>query len=123
MQQFTPRKPRSNWSVPNVRRVEKLIQQRKMTKKGLELYSYAKAHDMLPDPVAEPDRTVPGLPPAFSKALDKDPLARRGFQSLSDSRKRYYLLWIITAKKEETRLRRINEAVALLREGRELGMK
>ncbi len=72
MQQFTPRNFKSNWSVPNVRRVEKLIRQRKMTKKGMELYNYAKENNMLPDPDSEPDRSVPGLPEEFRQAMKKD---------------------------------------------------
>ncbi len=49
MQKFTPRNLKSNWSVPNVKRMEKLIRQKKMTRVGLDLYLFAKEHDMLPE--------------------------------------------------------------------------
>ncbi len=41
---------------------------------------------------------------------------------LTDARKRYYLVWIMDAKKEETRKLRIDDALPLLGEGKELGM-
>jgi uncharacterized protein YdeI (YjbR/CyaY-like superfamily) len=123
MQQFTPRNFRSNWSISNVIRVEKLISQKKMTKKGLDLYLYAKKHNMLPDPNATPDRTVPQLPDYFRSALDRNREAKKGFNKLTDTRKRYYLLWILDAKKEETRNRRVHEAIKLLKSVEEIGMK
>ena len=123
MQQFTPRNLKSNWSVSNVRRVEKLIKLRKMTKKGLDLYLYAKENNMLPDPDAKPDRNIPELPDYLKTALASDAEAKKGFDGITDSRKRYYLLWIMDAKREETRRRRIDEALSLFREGKELGMR
>ena len=42
MQKYTPRKPRSTWSKHNVRRVEKMIAEGKMTERGLGLYNYAR---------------------------------------------------------------------------------
>ena len=123
MQQFTPRNFKSSWSPSNVERVEKLIRQKKMTRKGLDLYLYAKEHDMLPDPEERSNRSLPDLPPYFKEALEKDPAAKKSFDKLTDAKKRYYLVWIMAAKKEETLRKRVKEAIALLRKGRELGMK
>ena len=123
MQQFTPRKLKSIWSPSNVKRVEKLIRAKKMTRKGLDLYQYAKKQGMLPDPDEKPDKSLPDIPSYFKEALEKNPDAKTGFDNLTISRKRYYLLWIIDAKKDETRQKRVDEAIALLKQGKELGMK
>lgn len=58
------------------------------------------------------------VPPEFAKALKKDPDAKRTFDGLSYSQKRWHVLSIEGAKTEETRQRRINKSVSTLREGR-----
>lgn len=56
MQRFTPRKMKSTWSKHNVRRVEKMISEGKMTSRGRELYNYAMENGILPamDKESEP---------------------------------------------------------------------
>ncbi len=56
------------------------------------------------------------VPADLAQALDADPIARAGFDALSDSRKRERVRAIEGAKKPETRQRRIEKAVAELRE-------
>lgn len=51
------------------------------------------------------------LPPDFKKALDKDPKAKKFFESLSYSRQKNHVTIIEQAKTEETRLRRIEKSV------------
>ena len=58
------------------------------------------------------------VPADLQAALDADPEANRFFQSLSFSHKSAYLFWIESAKKSETRERRIPEAIRMLKEGR-----
>ena len=58
------------------------------------------------------------VPADLQAALGADPEARRFFDGLSYSHKSSYVLWIESAKKDETRQRRIPEAVRMLREGR-----
>lgn len=58
------------------------------------------------------------VPADLQTALDADPEARQFFQSLSYSHKSAYVLWIESAKKDETRQRRIHEAITMLKEGR-----
>jgi len=55
-------------------------------------------------------------PEDFARALDDDPAARAAFDSLTDSRKREHLRAIETAKQPETRRRRIEKAIAALRD-------
>jgi uncharacterized protein YdeI (YjbR/CyaY-like superfamily) len=123
MQKFTPRKMKSTWSAANVRRIEKMIRQGKMTVKGLELYHYAKENNMLPDPSLKQKPKVPDAPSWFVEALDKNPAARNHFYKLAPSHKRNYLGWIMDAKQAETRLRRLGETIDMLSKGEKLGMK
>jgi hypothetical protein len=54
-------------------------------------------------------------PQDFAQALDDDPAARTAYNSLSHSRKREHVHAIESAKKPETRQRRIEKAIATLR--------
>lgn len=79
----------------------------------------AKAGDLL-DVTIELD-TAPrevAVPDDFAAALDPHPEARRFFDGLSYSERRWFVLGIDDAKTAETRARRIEKAVARLREGR-----
>jgi hypothetical protein len=58
------------------------------------------------------------VPPDFAEALDRDPDARRFFDGLSYSQRQWFVLGVEEAKTAETRQRRIDKAVARLREGR-----
>jgi hypothetical protein len=56
------------------------------------------------------------VPPDFSEALDRDAVARAAFDRLSYSHRRQHVLAIDGAKTAETRLRRIEKAIVMLRE-------
>ena len=56
-------------------------------------------------------------PPDLAAALDADPEARAFFERLSYTHRREYVRCIEEAKREETRRRRVEKAVAMLREG------
>ena len=58
------------------------------------------------------------VPPDFADALDRDADAKRFFEGLSYSKKQRHVLSIEQAKTAETRQRRIDKAVSMLREGR-----
>ena len=62
-------------------------------------------------------RTVE-LPADFAAALDAEPAARATFDKLSNSNKGYHVSLVTGAKSDETRQRRIEKAVATLREGK-----
>jgi hypothetical protein len=58
------------------------------------------------------------VPDDLAAALDADPAARRTFDGLSYSNQRFWVEPIVAARADETRQRRIDKAVATLREGR-----
>jgi hypothetical protein len=58
------------------------------------------------------------IPPDVAEALDREPEARKYFETLSYSNKRRHILAIEGAKAADTRQRRIDKSVAMFREGR-----
>ena len=121
MQQFTPRNLKSNWSESNKNRVEKLLKNGKMTKAGMRLVNYAKANGVwdkedLPQPLFE-------FSDDFLKLLKANKKAFRFYETLSPSHQKQYKQWVMSAKRQETRLRRCNEMIGLLEKEEKLGMK
>ena len=56
-------------------------------------------------------------------ALKKHPVALRHFESLPPEQRRRYFAWIESGKREDTKLRRLKEAIRLLADGKVLGLK
>ncbi len=116
-QKFTPRKNTRNWSDANKRRVKKMIRQGRMTEAGL-----AKIHESVHLEIPE-SRPEPEIPPEFQEALEANDKAREFFDGLAPSYKRQYIGWIASGKREETRRKRVEEAIGLLEQNKKLGMK
>ncbi len=114
----TPRTNRSNWSELNRRRMNALIEADLMTAAGLAVYRPERSTI---GPVRADLRVA--MPMFFTRALRANPQARRNFDALARSYKRHYIDWLTQAKRDETRVRRLAEAVRLLTGGRKLGMK
>jgi hypothetical protein len=58
------------------------------------------------------------VPAALAAALDADPEAKRAFEGLAFTHRKEYARWISEAKREETRERRVAQAVPMIRAGR-----
>jgi uncharacterized protein YdeI (YjbR/CyaY-like superfamily) len=119
---FTPRKADSKWSPTNIARVEKSIREGRMTPRGMALVESAKKSGAWDNPTSKPvfDLTMPA---EFEQALEANPAAHEAFEHLRSSHQKEYLLWIITAKRPETRERRIEESIRMLAEGKQLGLR
>jgi uncharacterized protein YdeI (YjbR/CyaY-like superfamily) len=122
IQKFTPRKAKSTWSVHNVRRVREMIKQGRMTDKGLALYRYAEEKGFLPETDYKPEKdlVIPGF---VADALSANKKAENYFNTLAPSQKRLYIRWIMDAKREETRIKRVQEMTGLLNKGKKPGLK
>jgi uncharacterized protein YdeI (YjbR/CyaY-like superfamily) len=107
---FTPRKRGSVWAATNKARVERLIADGRMTPAGLALIEAAKA-DGSWDALNQVDALE--LPDDLLGALAANDDARRYFDAFPDSAKRIILFWITSAKRPETRAKRIAETVDL----------
>jgi uncharacterized protein YdeI (YjbR/CyaY-like superfamily) len=70
-----------------------------------------------------PRLSGPKVRPYIEKALKMSPTARRHFESLAASHRRRYIGWIDSAKREETKLRRLQEAISRLVAWQTLGLK
>jgi uncharacterized protein YdeI (YjbR/CyaY-like superfamily) len=119
---FTPRKAASRWSELNRRCARKMILDGKMTAVGLAHYEVG-----LKRPVDRssgiPTEAEPLVPRYLSQALSRNRQAREQFEKLPPGYKRTALRWIEAAKREETRLRRVEEFVRLTGAGKRIGLK
>jgi uncharacterized protein YdeI (YjbR/CyaY-like superfamily) len=102
---FTPRKPDSTWSAVNVRRVGELTEQGRMRPAGLEafrrrtadktaIYSYEQRHEAK-------------LDPAFERRFRSDRTAWDWFKAQPNGYRTNSVYWVMSAKKQETRERRL----------------
>ena len=121
-QKFTPRNRGSKWSDLNIGRVKKMIAAGLMTSAGMAMI----------DPVLlqrqrDPARQKPAgnfqMPDFVLAGLAADREAWKHYQTLAPSYRRLYGRWVASAKKEETRKKRLAELVATLHAGHKLGLK
>lgn len=116
LQKFTPRGPRSTWSRVNREKALDLVARGRMQRSGLREVERAKA-DGRWEAAYEPQSTAT-VPDDLQRELDANPRAAAFFGSL-DSRNRYAILYRLqSAKKPETRARRLAQFVAMLDEQR-----
>jgi uncharacterized protein YdeI (YjbR/CyaY-like superfamily) len=118
---FTPRTKDSYWSNLNKQRAAKMITEGRMTQAGMALIETAK-HTGRWKGKPRPELVLT-IHPDFRTALKANPLANKHFDTLSQTSRKQYIIWINTAKRPETRAKRINEAVTLLAKGEKLGLK
>ncbi len=109
VQRFTPRKPRSVWSAINLRKVETLTQAGRMAKPGLDalaardpkragLYSFENRHVT--------------LSPAYEKRFRGQKAAWKFFERQPPGYRRVCAFWVMSAKQEATRERRLAKLIA-----------
>ncbi len=111
----TPRKPTSKWSNMNRKRWAELEAAGLLASAGLAAAPTSNTY--APRPV------IPDLPPYIATALKRNPRAWQFFRELAPTYRRHFVVWIHTAKRAETRERRIRESIALLVAGKKLGLK
>jgi uncharacterized protein YdeI (YjbR/CyaY-like superfamily) len=118
VQRFTPRRARSVWSTRNVGHVERLEAEGRMHDAGRDEIARAKA-DGRWDAAYAGQATIE-VPADLAAALATDPRAAETFATLT-SRNRYAILYRLhDAKRADTRARRLDEFVAMLRRGETL---
>ena len=111
----TPRQPTSKWSDINRKRWAALKAAGLLTSAGLA--AAPTDNSDAPRPV------IPDLPVYIAKALKANFKAWEFFRELTPTYRRHFVVWIHTAKRPETRERRIRESIRLLAAGKELGLK
>lgn len=106
---FSQRRPGSVWAPSNIARVKRLTREGKMAKAGLDVFRSADLRRRTATSVAVP--TSLRLPPALRQALVKNATAWKHFRSYPPLFRRTAIWWVRSAKKPETRLRRIRNVV------------
>jgi uncharacterized protein YdeI (YjbR/CyaY-like superfamily) len=115
LQRFTPRRSRSQWSERNVEKVERLLTEGRMHPAGVAAVAQAKAQGSWD--AAYPGQASIGVPADLAQAMAAEPAAQATFESLS-SQNRYSVLYRIhSAKRSDTRTRRIKQLVEMLARG------
>ena len=118
-QRFTPRKPRSIWSLVNVRHVERLKNEGRMHASGLEAYERR-----------TPERTgiyafenrPKQLSPAYEKRFRQNKIAWKFFEEQPTYYKNLMIFRIMSAKKEETQIRRLEQTIECSANGERMGL-
>jgi uncharacterized protein YdeI (YjbR/CyaY-like superfamily) len=113
---FTPRRPDSAWSTINRRRYAKLKACGLLEAPGLARPPTQRSGDA-------PPVSVTALPAYIEKQLKANARAWDHFQGIAPSHRRRYLIWIESAKRQETKEKRLREAIARLAAGERPGLK
>ena len=115
LQRFTPRGARSMWSTINKGKTKTLIESGRMRPSGMAAIESAKA-DGRWDAAYGPSSTAE-VPPELRAALDRSPKAKAFFETLRGAN-RYALIYRVhTAKKAETKAKRVADFIARLERG------
>ncbi len=113
---FTPRRADSKWSTINRRRYADLEARGLLARPGLERAPTGRNGDA-------PRPSVSLVPSYIEERLKTNPRAWGFFEKLAPSYRRAFIAWIDSAKRRETRERRLREAMRLLAAGKKLGLK
>ena len=112
---FSQRNPKSNWSKINKQKIDKLIQADKMAPAGLKMIEEAKANGSwtILDEIEEGI-----LPEDLRAAFAQNKTAFKYWEAFPRSVKRNIMEWIVSARRAETRQKRIEETVSLASENK-----
>jgi uncharacterized protein YdeI (YjbR/CyaY-like superfamily) len=116
---FSPRKPRSHWSAVNLRRIAELIRLRRVAPAGLATYA---ARDPRQTGRASYEQTSVEFPPNLQRRFQRQRRAWAFFSQQAPWYRRTATWWVISAKREETRLRRFETLLADSAAGRRLSL-
>lgn len=114
LQLFAPRKPRSTWSMSNKERAARLESEGLLTPAGIAAIEVAKANGSWTalDAVERLEE-----PEDLAAALDADMAARESWNGFSPSVRKAILWWVTSAKRPETRARRIEQTARMAAKG------
>lgn len=105
---FTPRKPKSQWSAVNIKRAEQLQKAGRMSPQGLKAFEGANAQ---PRKYSYEQRNRAAFDPKSERQFRSNQPAWEFFQAQPPWYRRTATFWVICAKKEETRARRLTRLI------------
>jgi len=109
MNRFTPRRPNSNWSAVNIRKVHELTKLGLMTPSGLAAFQIRKPSR---SEIYGYERKVTQLPDEFEKLFRAKKIAWNFFQTMPPSYQKIAINWVMSAKQIATREKRLAELIA-----------
>ena len=112
LQKFTPRRAKSIWSKINTEKAVRLIKNGAMKPAGLKAIEAAKRDGRWANAYESPKNI--SIPQDFQSALDKNKKAKDWFDMLNRTNRYVILSRILTAKKAETRAKRIRQFIEML---------
>jgi uncharacterized protein YdeI (YjbR/CyaY-like superfamily) len=107
---FSKRGLKSNWSKVNKLKIEKLFQENRMMPQGIKMVEYARQNGTW-DALNQVDELV--IPDALALLFERNIEAKKNFSNFPPSVKRGILEWILNAKQEVTKLKRITQTAEL----------
>jgi uncharacterized protein YdeI (YjbR/CyaY-like superfamily) len=105
---FTPRKARSIWSAVNIKRAQELLHEGLMQPAGLKAFE---AREENRSGIYSYEQRSPELPDQYRKILKQNPRACKFFDAQPASYRKAANWWVVSAKQEETRLRRLDKLI------------
>jgi uncharacterized protein YdeI (YjbR/CyaY-like superfamily) len=116
---ITPRKPRSTWSAINIARARELIRLGRMRPAGLK--AFERRTDERSAIYSYEQRKAASLEPEAERAFRTNEKAWAFFESQPPSYRRTAIYWVISAKREETRQKRLATLIRDSQNGRTIG--
>ncbi len=117
MNRFTPRKPRSNWSLINIKRVDELKKLGLMEPAGLKAFD---ARDSKRSGVYSFERAAMKLTAEFENRFRSDREAWEFFEKQPPYHRKLAVFWIMSAKRDETQARRLDTLIRVSAAGERL---
>jgi uncharacterized protein YdeI (YjbR/CyaY-like superfamily) len=115
---FSPRRPNSIWSAVNIRNVEKLIKEKRMKPAGLRAFEKRKeyrsgiySYEQRPSELVEP----------YASKMKQNKAAWKFFQAQPAGYRKLMTWRIVSAKQEETRVKRLDQLIEVSAQGKRLG--
>ncbi|MRX44675.1 YdeI/OmpD-associated family protein [Agromyces kandeliae] len=107
-QRWTPRKPTSNWSAVNIAHVERLTAEGRMRPAGIAAYERRSDDRSSIYSFENPEQA---MPPEFTRMLEADAAASAFWEVATPSYRKVVAYWVLSAKQEATRERRMSQLV------------
>jgi len=114
---FTPRKPTSTWSSINIRRARALIEEGRMRPAGLKAFEARRENR---SGIYAYEQRTAEIPEPYAGALRKNAKARKFFEAQPPSYRKQASWWIVSAKREDTRQKRLEKLIAHSAKGEKL---
>jgi len=114
---FSPRKPASIWSAVNIRNAQRLIDEKRMQADGLKAFAARKEYR---SGIYSYEQRSPELVEPYLGKLKRNKGAWKFFQAQPPYYRKTMNWWIVSAKQEETRLKRLDKLIEESAQGRRM---